>query len=464
MDLSLKVLLNEIAAASTKMPSHKMNADVRRHADLLRRTLLQDYELIFREPGDPFAYGFLAPATKCYSDQLWDWDSWWTNVALRQILLEKNDAAASTRAGDYERGSILNFLSWTGYDGWMPIVVSRGANVQALRPDDYLARNMHKPCLAQHAAFLVGGDGGDAEWLREKFHFLQAFINNYRFHHRNESCGLYYWQNDFAIGVDNDPATLYRPPKSSGSIYLNCLMLRELEAMVYLCHRLKLDGVAAEYRRDAADLKEAVMEHCWDERDGFFYSVDLNLLPVEHLPVTSWETVLKEGQGNGLNQGGPRDYHCLIQRLGVWSGFMALWAGVATPEQAERVVAGHYRNKETFNAPFGVRTLSRMEKMYSLRGTNNPSNWRGPIWGISNYLTWRGLVRYGFESDARELAAKTITLFGRDMERFGELHENYQPENGEPIMNRGFQDWNYLVLIMIAWMEGRETVEEFSGA
>ena len=144
----------------------------------------------------------------------------------------------------------------------------------------------------------------------------------------------------------------------------------------------------------------------------------------------------------------------------MWSGFMALWAGLATPEQAERV-AQHYRDEKTFGAPYGVRTLSKMEKMYNLRASGNPSSWLGPIWGISNYMTIRGFVNYGLKKDAKDLAEKTIRLFGRDCERFGDLHEYYQPENGEPILNKGFQNWNYLVINMIAWLEGKDTVVEF---
>jgi putative isomerase len=222
---------------------------------------------------------------------------------------------------------------------------------------------------------------------------------------------------------------------------------RELEAVVYLCGRLGMEELSDDYRRDRDRLRAAVAEHMWDERDGFFYSVDLNLMPVRRW--SSW------------HQGGPRDWPCLVQRIGVWSGFLALWAGLATPEQAGRVVEEHYRDPRTFNCPAGVRTLSKMERMYSLRATRNPSSWLGPVWGASNYLTFRGLVRYGFDEDARELAEKTVVLFGRDLDRFGALHEYYQPENGEPLLNRGFQNWNYLVLNMIAWLEGREVVEEF---
>lgn len=411
---------------------------------LIRKYLLSGYEAMYREAGGQLPFAFLTPGSESYDDVLWDWDSWLSNVALRQILAEEASAEESKRAQRYERGCILNFLHFGSADGWLPILIHR--NEPPAKPVALHTHNLHKPVLAQHAAFLVKLAGGDAEWLRKSFFSLQAFINCYRNHHRH-STGLYYWQNDCAIGVDNDPCTYYRPPGSSGSIYLNCLMLKELEAMVYLCNCLRLNEVAEHHRKDAAELKQAIIEHCWDERDGFFYSVDLNLLPIDH--------------SESLHSGQVRDWHCLIQRIGVWSGFMALWAGVATPEQAERVVTEHYLNPKTFNAPFGVRTLSKMEKMYNVRGSGNPSSWLGPIWGISNYVTFRGLVKYGFDDEARELALKTIHLFGRDFERFGALHEYYQPENGEPILNRGFQNWNYLVLNMINWLEGREPVEEF---
>jgi putative isomerase len=417
--------------------------DLTTYSQQLRQHIQGDYSGMFREAGGNMPYPFLVPGSDQYSDVLWDWDSWLSDVALRQILLESANPDAADEALKYEQGCVLNFLSYGGMDGWVPILIERGLEVD--RPARIFEENMHKPVLAQHAAFITQ-QCGDAEWLRGKMYFLLTFLNNYASHHRHES-GLFYWQTDRMIGVDNDPCTFYRPAKSSGSLFLNCLMLRELEAAAYLCDELQLDEVGLNLRQDAESLKAAVQEHCWDERDGYFYNVDLNLLPVDH---TAW-----------LHSGYPRHWNTLIQRIGVWTGFMALWAGIATPEQAERIVHEHYRNEKTFNAPFGVRSLSKMEKMYSIRASGNPSSWLGPVWGIVNYMTFRGLVKYGFTSDARSLAEKTIALFGRDLERFGALHEYYQPENGEPILNRGFQNWNYLVLNMIAWLEDRDVVAEF---
>jgi len=453
-----KFLLTIAFLGLTLVPSIRASApsdDVAKYIPLIREKIYKDYQGMFREEGGAFKYPFLTPGSQQYGDILWDWDSWWSNVALRQILLEKATPEERAKASKYEQGCVLNYLNFGGMDGWIPIIISRkvGSRKEVKGIQNIYETNMHKPCLAQHAAFLTKLNGGDAEWLRDGFYFLQAFVNKYKNHQRHKATGLYFWNDDMAIGVDNDPCTYMRPAKSSGSIYLNCMMYKELTALVYLCERLNMGEIGAQYQRDADDLKASIQKHCWDERDGFFYSVDLNLLPYEPRPFADTNMMLHCGY--------PRDYDCLIQRIDVWSGFMAMWAGIATPEQAKRMVEEHYRNEKTFNAPFGVRTLSKLEKMYNVRASGNPSLWTGPIWGISNYVVFSGLVSYGYDQDARDLARKTILLFGRDFERFGSLHEYYLPESGEPVLNKGFQNWNYLVLNMAAWYEGKERVREF---
>ncbi len=410
---------------------------------------------MFRKAKGTLIYPYITPGSSQYANDLWDWDSWWSDVALRQILEDRASQAEKDEAVAYEQGCVLNFLHYTGPDGYMPIVVFTNLNPREHMPANIYRTNMHKPVLAQHAAFLTQQNHGNAEWLREQFYLLQAFINNYESHHRNKPTGLYYWQNDLAIGVDNDPSTFFRPPGSSASIFLNCLMYKELLAMVYLAGQLNLPEIAAEYGRDAEDLKASIRKNCWDERDGFYYSVDINLLPVKE------DSANHLGLQLILHTGFPRNYDCLIQRIGVWSGFMAMWAGIASPEEAARMVKEHYHNQQTFGAAYGVRTLSKLEKMYSVRASNNPSNWLGPVWGISNYIVYRSLLDYHFEAEAKDMAEKTVTLFGRDFTRNGALHEYYEPDTGEPILNKGFQNWNYLVMNMIAWLEKRKTVREF---
>jgi putative isomerase len=450
LKLFLPLLLGSLAAATCDAETRP---EIQRYIGIVRQHILKDYKGMFKPAKGALKYPFITPGSSQYQEELWDWDSWLSNVALRQILLENGTAQDRDEALQYERGCVLNFLEFGNYTGWLPIRLkpnSKRYETLFGETTNVFAENMHKPCLAQHAAFLTKLSGGDAEWIREKFYPLQAFVNCYYNHYRHKETGLYFWQTDVGIGVDNDPSTFYRPDASSGSILLNCLMYKELKAMVYLADRLNMDEIGKTYDQYAGELLAAIREHCWDPRDGFYYSVDLNLRPYDR-PETPRKA----------HVGGPRTWNCLIQRMGVWSGFLAMWAEVATPEQAKLIVEKHYRDQASFNAPYGVRTLSRLEKMYDVRATGNPSNWLGPIWINANYLTFRGLVKYGYNKEARELAEKTIKLLGADFEKYGGLHEYYLPENGEPVLNKGFQNWNYLVLNMIAWYEGKPCVEEF---
>lgn len=391
----------------------------------------KNYTKMFREPDGQLLHKFIVPGS-VYSNSLWDWDSWLTDVALHQITEDDFD--------EYAKGCILNFLEHIDKDGRIPMMIAPKSQLPQILDSE---TNGHKPCLAQHAAFITK-QSGSAEWLRPYFSKIVRFVDCYINNNRHEN-GLYFWIDDCAIGVDNDPCVFYRPKRSSGSIYLNCFMYKELDALVYLGKLLGED--VNKYEMEKENLKATVREHCFDEKDGMYYSVDLNLLPID---LDSY-----------LHKGAPRHWDCLIQRIGSWSGFLAMWAGIATTEQAERMVKENLLDEKAFWAPFGVRTLSKYEKMYAIKKSGNPSCWLGPVWGIANYMVFRGLVKYGFDKEARELADKTLKMFENDLANGGELHEYYDPESGEPIMNAGFQNWNLLSVNMRAWLNGEKTVEEF---
>jgi hypothetical protein len=432
--------------------------NIEKYKRICRENIYGEMKGMYREPGGALKYPFLAPGSNQYLDMLWDWDSWLSNVALRQILLEKGNEKDREQALQYEQGCVLNSLGYGGMDGWIPIWIERDApnREEMLSVRNPWKSNMHKPTLAQHAAFIVKNMNGDAEWLRDEFYYLQAFVSKYLNFHRHSTTGLIYWETDEAIGVDNDPSTFYRPYGSSGSILLNALMYKELQATSYLAGCLNLPDIAKSFGQEAEDLLGRIREHCWDPRDGFYYSVDLNLRPVEKPDIES----LQPGKLH-LHVGQPRTYNCLIQRFSIWSGFMAMWANIATPQQAKTMVEKHFHDTTSFNAQAGIRTLSPLEKMYDTRASGNPTSWLGPIWINVNYLVFRGLINYGYADEAKELAEKTILLLGRDFERFGALHEFYLPDNGEPVLNKGFQNWNFLVLNMAAWLDDKTVVTEF---
>ncbi len=415
------------------------NKEYIKYTKLIKDYAYNNYTMMFRAPDGVLKHPFIVPGS-CYSNTLWDWDSWITNIAIRQILADKGEENSIV---EYEKGCIINFIEHIREDGVMPIVINpEGVSFPEKEKSD---TSFHKPCLAQHIAFIMGNND-DCEWIEDYLPELELFLNAYMTKCRHEN-GLYFWLDDTAIGVDNDPCTFYRPKHSSASIFLNCMMYKELEATEFIFEKVGMTEKAEKYKSEKCNLKNAIQDKLWDEKDGFFYSADLNLLPID----------LKKS----LHSGVPRNWDSLIQRIGVWSGMLAMWAKIATPGQAERMVKENYLDERTFNAPYGIRTLSKLEKMYQIVKTGNPSCWLGPIWGISNYFTFKALLNYGYSDEAKELAYKCVELYGKDIEQNGEMHEYYDPETGIGVNNPGFQNWNFLVLNMMAYLEGREAVSEF---
>lgn len=413
--------------------------DIQDYEAIIHDYVSDQYVKILREPCGNLSHKFIVPGA-VYAYDLWDWDSWLTDVAIAQIVREKN---LQDSFFAYQKGCIDNFLDKMNPDnGGVPILINSDYPVTDYSNADC---NPSKPVLAQHAVFIADFNR-DYSWLKDRYPQLRQYLSYYDRFCLHES-GLYFFVDDCAIGVDNDPCTFYRPKRSSASIFLNCLMYKELLAMAKLAERFGYAEDREGYTAAAARLKAAVNDLCYDERNGFYYSVDINLLPV--VP------------GPGLHCGCPRHWSTLIQRIDVWSGFLAMWSGIADAEQAARMVKENYLNERTFNAAYGVRSLSRCEKMYQVIASSNPSCWLGPVWGCVNYFVFRGLVKYGYTEEAVKLVDKTILMFGRDIEECGEMHEYYDPDTGIGVNNQGFQSWNLLCNNMIAWKNGKDPVAEF---
>lgn len=415
--------------------------EIEKYIKIIKDYSRNNYFKVTRQPEGRLKFPYIVPGANCYESQLWDWDSWLTDIGILQIIGDNNEDETAYR--EFEKGCIKNFAVNTDEYGRMPILIKPNEIMPSFK--DGGISNIHKPCFAQHMAFIVKRGGDDAEWTRDYISTAKKFLEYYFENFRHEETGLFFWQDDFAIGVDNDPCTFFRPSCSSASIYLNCLMYKELKAMEYLLSCLgESDG---RYEKEAEKLKAAINEHMWDERNGFYYSVDLNLKPID--------------KNQHLHSGMPRHWNCVIERIDVWSGFMAMWAGIADEEKSKRMVYENMLDKRTFNAEYGVRSLSKLEKMYCIAESGNPSCWLGPIWGISNYICFKALAGFGYNAEARSLVQKTVLMHGRAIEKSGAMYEYYHPDTGAGVSNKGFQSWNFLVNNMIAWYEGRKAVSEF---
>ena len=181
----------------------------------LKRYLVDLSKILWAEPTGDFPYPcIVVTKNSSYPSQLWDWGNWLNNIALRQIARYQG---GEERLAEYEKGSVLNFLNAQRSDGSIDIVIATEPkfDLSQIMPH----KNVHKPVLAQHVAFICKY-AMDIQWLKEIYPKLEKFIAYYDNNAKHES-GLFYFFDDFAIGVDNDPSTFYRPDNSSASIFLN---------------------------------------------------------------------------------------------------------------------------------------------------------------------------------------------------------------------------------------------------
>lgn len=398
--------------------------------------LVANYGRMYHEPVGQFKLPYIVPGAG-YEHCLWDWDTFFASRAILAIMrLSNAPEEMRTKMLGAMRGCILNFLSFQQPSGAMPFSVYLGA--EHLYPEmieKYDEPNQHKPVIAQFTDMLAH-QPGDQQWIKECLPKFDRFLTHYDESYLDRRTGLYRWRSDAVIGVDNDPCTFGRPRHASATVFLNCLMVREFDAMARL-HRQHGGGrdVAEKYVARREELSAAIRRWCWDRRDRFFYSVDLQCHTDHTLPY--------------LHHGLGVFWPCIPLRIQVWTGFMPMWAGVATAEQAADLVRLHLHNREALWCDYGIRSLAANEPMYNCDETNNPSNWLGPVWLIVNYIVFKGLLNYGFRAEAEQLCRQTVDLLGRDIERFGGMHEYYVPETGIGVMNCGFMNWNYLVAEMM---------------
>ncbi len=78
-------------------------------------------------------------------------------------------------------------------------------------------------------------------------------------------------------------------------------------------------------------------------------------------------------------------------------GFLPMWAGVASKEQAANLLK-HFNSKDEFYRPFGVPTLAANDPYYNPIGY-----WNGPVWVPWQYLIFRGLMNYNYKKEAEDL-------------------------------------------------------------
>jgi putative isomerase len=412
--------------------------ELSQNKDALRSYFAANAPPLLRAPDGILKHPSISPSLpgKRYSTQLWDWDTLWTSQGLFRLAALQHDESLKQKLCEHVSGSLLNFLEHASTGGQIPIMMT------ATDPDPFrmmgsnaTSKNQAKPVFGQ-LGLLAADQRGEVGWLAPYFDTILRFYNAWSTHNTS-SIGLLVWGDDVAIGDDNDPTTFGRPFFSSANLLLNCLFHQDLLASAELAQRLGRAKDRDRLSAQAQTLAQQIQAYCWDPRDSYFYSVDVQCVDrrAELIPA--------------VPRGMDMSWKSLPMRIQMFTGFLPLWCGIASQVQADELVKNNYLADDRLCARWGVRSLSSRESMYSLAFSSNPSNWLGPVWIIVNYFAWKGLQRYGFHKEAAALAGKTISLLAADLQLNGSLNEYYHPDTGAALSHKGFMDWNLLVLEMI---------------
>jgi putative isomerase len=432
--------LNGVAGNSkSELGSPNLSPEARRRSsDALLHYFADSAPKLLRDPAGILKHPSIAPTLpgKAYSNNLWDWDTLWTSQGLFRLAALLHDDQLKQKLCKHVSGSLLNFLEHESADGQIPIMMTPDdpAPLRLLGKNS-TSRNQAKPVFGQ-LALLACDQRGDANWLQPHFDSILRFYNSW-VEHNSSSVGLLVWGDDVAIGDDNDPTTFGRPFFSSANLLLNCLFYQDLLASAELARRL---GRSADHDRlsnHAKELAQRIQTFCWDPRDNYYYTVDVQCVDRRRELIPT------------IPRGMDMSWRCVPMRVQMFTGFLPLWCGIAPQQNAQKLLNTNYLADDRLCAPWGARSLSSRETMYSLEFSSNPSNWLGPVWIIVSYFVWKGLQRYGYKKEADALADKTLLLLSRDLEANGSLNEYYHPDTGAPLSHNGFINWNLLVLEMI---------------
>jgi len=202
---------------------------------------------------------------------------------------------------------------------------------------------------------------------------------------------LFRWQTGDESGADNSPRFDGGP--EFAAVDLSSFLASECRALGRMAGALGRADEAAAWAGRAERIGEAARRHLWDEARGFFFD-------------------RRGAEGEWVD---------------VWShsGFLPLWAGIATEAQAARLV-GHLGDARKFAAPMSVPSVALDDPAY------RPDMWRGPVWININYLIIRGLQAAGHQAEAAALREATLGTVAKWYGRTGVLHEFYDAEDATP--------------------------------
>ena len=340
----------------------------------------------------------------------WSWDSWKHAVGLSYY---------NTKLAKNQMRALFDFQK---EDGFVVDCIYRDTTIEAHNYRDT------KPPLSAWAVVKIYDKYLDTTFVKELYPKLKKYHYwwyNKRDYDKDGLCE--YGSTDGSLiaakwesGMDNairfDDAEILKNEEGAyslnqESVDLNAYLYAEKNYLIKLAEMLNLSEDVEFYKKEATLLKTKIQQQFFDTKDGWFYDTNL--------------------EGNQFIKGEGSE------------GWIALWANVATQEQAEAI-------KTKMMNPLKFYTKVPFQTMSADHPKFDPLNgyWRGPNWLDQAYFGVQGLRNYGFNEDADKATIQILAGADGVLEKGKSIRENYHPITGEGLNAENFS-WSAAHIIML---------------
>ena len=304
---------------------------------------------------------------------MWLWDSMFHAMAF--ALYNPEMAKDAIRA----------VLQCQREDGFIPHMMKSKTDTSAIT----------QPQVIAWAVLEVYRQIKDDAFLAECADKIAAFLLWFQKNRDIDGNGLLEWKTDYSnvrcrcdeSGMDNSPR--FDTTETLDAIDCNSFMVNDCRCLAEIYRLLGKDAEARRFDSIADDTAKRINDLLWDEERGAYCDRTLS------------------GKLTGVRS--------------VCS-FLPLFAGVATEARAASLVR-LLKDETVFATPLPVPSISRDHPDF---GTDM---WRGGVWLNFNYFVIRGLHRYGYHDEARELTETTLRAVNRWFEEAGTVFEFFDPYN-----------------------------------
>jgi hypothetical protein len=206
------------------------------------------------------------------------------------------------------------------------------------------------------------------------------------------------------------------------TVGLNALYALDAEILMIMARELGMSADVEKWRTRYEQIRKNLNEKMWSEEDGLYLN-------------RHWD-------GSFSRRLSPENFYPLA-------------AGLVDPGRAKRMIETLLDTKK-FWGEYLLPGISRDDPSFNPGGPGH-----GAIWAPMNYLVYLGLKRYGYQTEAAELARKSFAIAQSAFERSRRYGDQFSSVDGSPVGERADSDGdgqrNYFFGLMI-WPAIEETL------